>query len=282
VPPFPRGNPCRHPAAGATPQCPHKDGALPRRPRPASKPRRPGPPTPGGLDSDPASFRHRDNSCRHPAAGGHPPVPSQGWGSLPGAQASKQAATRIAHAEQPRPELGNASVTGVTHAVTRPLGPPPVPSQGWGLPGFRCASPPGVTMPSPGRRGEPPPTPSQGWNLLPEHPGWPSHRHLEVSQKRLRRGFSPEVTHAVTRPLRGHPPRPHKDGPLAGAPGRLPNCRLDWNRLDLDLVQLNPRSHRTPPHLPRSRLLSWPYRAYSDTLDNVDIRLILSRDLDCF
>jgi hypothetical protein len=78
----PRGNPCRHPAAGATPQCPHKDGALPPGPEPASKPR-PGPLAPGGPDSDSASFRHPDNPCRHPAAGATPQCPHKD-GALPG------------------------------------------------------------------------------------------------------------------------------------------------------------------------------------------------------
>jgi hypothetical protein len=50
----------------------------------------------------------------------------------------------------------------------------------------------------------------------------------------------------------------------APAPGQQP---LDWEPLGPNLVQLNPRAHRAPLHLPRSRLPSRPDRADSDTLD---------------
>jgi hypothetical protein len=131
-------------------------------PSPASKPL-PGPPTPGGPDSDSVSFRHRDNPCRHPAAGVTPQCPHKD-GAFPGAQASKQSATRIANVGQPIPRLGKASASGVTHAVTRPLGPPPSALTRMGpSPGPAAPPPPGLSMPSPGRRGEPPQAPSQGW-----------------------------------------------------------------------------------------------------------------------
>ena len=71
---------------------------------------------------------------------------------------------------------------GVTHAVTRPLGPLPSALTRMGpSPGPAAPPPPGLPMPSPGRRGEPPQAPSQGWIFLPEHPGRPPHRHPDNS-----------------------------------------------------------------------------------------------------
>jgi hypothetical protein len=56
-------------------------------------------------------------------------------------------------------------------------GHPQCPHKDGALPGSAAPPPPGLSMPSPGRRGEPPQAPSQGWIFLPEHPGRPSHRH---------------------------------------------------------------------------------------------------------
>jgi hypothetical protein len=112
-------------------------------------------------------------------------------------------------------------------------------------------------MPSPGRWGHPP-VPSQGWG-----------------PPRFRCASSARTIHALTRPSRGTPPGAltrmdfpsGAPGPAtAPAPGQQPLGREPLGPAGA-VVQLNPRAHRTPPHLPRSRLPSRPDRADSDTLD---------------
>jgi hypothetical protein len=70
------------------------------------------------------------------------------------------------------------------------------------------------------------------------------------------------------------PLRPTRIGPPPVCRAGFPICRPDGTRSVPDPVQLNPRSHRIPPHLPRPSLPSWSDRADSDTLD---IRFIQSR-----
>jgi hypothetical protein len=70
------------------------------------------------------------------------------------------------------------------------------------------------------------------------------------------------------------PIRPHKDGPPAGVPVRLSHLPPGWDPFGPGPIQLSPRSHQIPPHLPRPSLPSWSDRADSDTLD---IRYIQSR-----
>ena len=87
----PPGQPMPSPGRWGHPPVPSQGWGPPRRPSPVSKPR-PGPPSPGGPDLDSASFRHRDNPCRHPAAGATPQCPHKD-GALPGARCAASART---------------------------------------------------------------------------------------------------------------------------------------------------------------------------------------------